>query len=50
MRAGAQPYLGARSRCRDRRHDGWWGDPARCGAAAQSFWAGQRERVAAGEL
>jgi hypothetical protein len=50
VRAGAQPYLGARSgMAPGRRHDGWWGDPAWvCGAAARSIRAVHDRVVAAG--
>ena len=48
VRAGARPYLGPRPGVAPgRRHDGCWGDPADCGAAARSFRA-VHERVAAG--
>ena len=50
VRAGAQPYLGARpGMAPGRRHDGWWGDPAWvCGAAARSIRAVHEPVVAAG--
>ena len=50
VRAGAQPYLGARpGGCLGRRHDGWWGVPAGvCGAAARSIRAAHEVVVAAG--
>jgi hypothetical protein len=40
VRAGARPYLGPRPGVAPgRRHDGCWGDPADCVAAARSFRA-----------
>src|SRR6202020_521326 len=49
-RAGTQPYLGPRPwPARGRRHDGWWGDPARGSvAAARSIGAVHDLVVAAG--
>jgi hypothetical protein len=51
VRAGARPYLGPRpGLAPGRRHDGCWGDPAGCVAAARSFRAVHaREGVAAGD-